>query len=34
MEQKGRSEVEEIKYKMECLKRLERQSDAKSDADI
>jgi len=34
LEIKGRSDVEEVKDKMECLKRLERQSDAKGQADI
>jgi len=34
LENKGRTEVEEVKYKMECLKRLERQSDARGQADI
>jgi len=34
LENKGRNEVEDVKDKMECLQRLERQSDAKGQADI
>lgn len=34
LENKGRSEVETVNDKMESLKRLQRQSDAKGNADI